>query len=105
MKTMTDEHSVNQFALLMKKKLYDKRHKGHWRNQDRSWLFAQLIKEVGELAERLSEDATWIEIAEEAADVANFSMMVADVSDMGRLKEYSCPINDVGKALKGEHSA
>ena len=69
--------SVQEFASLMEERLRDNDHKGGWEDCDVSWLLMRLIGEVGELAEQLvkGEDPE-----QECADVANFAMMIAEVS-------------------------
>lgn len=72
--------SVLKFAELMEAKLAKNRHKGDragWLNADPRDLFDALEHEVSELEEAFNEGDA-IAIAKEAADVANFAMMVAD---------------------------
>lgn len=70
------------FALLMEAKLEANRHKGDrdgWiRCSVGDFLLPRLREEFGELCDALPEGAP-AEIAAEAADVANFAMMIADV--------------------------
>jgi NTP pyrophosphatase (non-canonical NTP hydrolase) len=78
---------VAAFALLMEKKLRENDHKGGWIDEDVDWLFTRLEEEAGELYTSnltgpTEEDRK--KIGEEAADVANFAMMIADVT--GALK-------------------
>ena len=70
------------------KKLAANDHKGGWEDEDVSWLFKRLEEEVKELGRVLDKadaifsncpDTEFIpEIISEAADVANFAMMIAD---------------------------
>lgn len=59
--------------------------KGHWGNDTVVHLLARLVEEVGELMAACSDwynpsmkSDTPDKITEEAADVANFAMMIAD---------------------------
>lgn len=76
---------VCAFADLMEQKLQANDHKGGWRG-DAPWpLFLRLKEEVRELADLLGpgtrgDFASWAyRVGREAADVANFAMMIADV--------------------------
>lgn len=86
---------VRAFALHMERKLRDNDHKGGWKECDAKALFRRLLEEAEELAHAIDpvaqrchsgEDrggayADWpAVIGAEAADVANFAMMIADVS-------------------------
>lgn len=71
---------VMAFAHVMEAKLAQNRHKGDregWMALSLSRLYELLLKEVDELDLALSNgDAN--AVAEEAADVANYAMMIAD---------------------------
>ena len=72
---------VVAFAHAMESKLRDNDHKSGWKGCGIDWLLARLTQEVGELAEQLATDGPDDEdTIGEAADVANFAMMVADVA-------------------------
>ena len=84
--------SVLAFARLMEAKLRANDHKSGWSGEDFFDLFDRLIEETSELhnalcrhAKRLSWGDSWVMedtkawVGEEAADVANFAMMIADV--------------------------
>lgn len=75
---------VEWFALEMEAKLRENDHKGHWRNCSLEYLRTRIHEELGELLTTL--DAVPVESSEqitrEAADVANFAMMIADVCRM-----------------------
>lgn len=77
---------VLSFARVMESKLAQNRHKGDsdgWRSAGTEKLFSLLRKEVEELSQAIQDrDAT--AIALEAADVANFAMMVADCASLGK---------------------
>lgn len=76
---------VQRFALLMEQKLRENDHKGGWQRDRWRDLSRRLDEEHGELravAAGCSADASAErrgEVAREAADVANFAMMIADV--------------------------
>lgn len=82
---------VVRFAAAMERKLEANDHKRGWKHCETLYLMRRLRNEVGELAvlvnaarrgeAHVDRDA----ILSEAADVANFAMMVADV--LGALKE------------------
>lgn len=74
---------VLAFAQLMEKKLDENRHKGNssgWRFDRPAALFKRLDEEIAEMKtawrERRRKD-----VPDEAADVANFAMMIADIFD------------------------
>ena len=82
--TERDLSAVNRFADLMRVKLRENDHKGHWEHCDPMWLFGKLRDEVQELAEELDASMGPVGtspflIARECADVAAFAMMIADV--------------------------
>jgi hypothetical protein len=80
---------VDDFALHMKHKMLANAHKGGWRGEQLSYVFTRLLQEVSELSEAIvqcqtpDEDGATeenvIRVAGEAADVANFAMMVYDL--------------------------
>lgn len=81
------EACVDAFAQKMKNKLEENAHKGDregWTRDPPAALLRRLREEVRELAELISTEAMGcgpleVEgIAREAADVANFAMMIAD---------------------------
>lgn len=68
---------VLQFARDMERKLKANDHKGHWSGMTPSWLLRRLRSETNELAKALkAKDGK--HIVDEAADVGNFAMMIAD---------------------------
>lgn len=78
--------AVFKFALAMEAKLAANRHKGDregWLSLDIMKLWSFLMKEVGELEAAVAFGDPNA-VREEAADVANFAMMVADKKAMGR---------------------
>ena len=76
--------SVQWFAELMENKLRENDYKGGWDNENIYWLWERLRDESSELLAAI--DATRdlyadpINIALEAADIANFAMMIADLA-------------------------
>lgn len=72
---------VRQFATRMKKKLRENRFKGGWRDESLAFLLDKLNEEVQELADALSSysPADMEDVFDEAADVGNMAMMIADV--------------------------
>ena len=68
---------VQWFANEMQRELHANNHKTGWDNLSQKWLLNRLKQEVGEL-ERAVESGK--NIVSEAADVANFAMMIADKS-------------------------
>jgi len=68
------------FAEIMKRKLISNQHKGGWSNDLFSYLLCRLKEETHELEVALTNGCPPAKITEEAADVANFAMMIADVS-------------------------
>lgn len=79
--TPTSQHVID-FAGVMEKKLSENRHKGDvegWRELKVGKLLAAFDDEVLELREAILKRERWDKVEREAADVANFIMMVADV--------------------------
>lgn len=77
---------VTVFAELMEAKLRENDHKGGWQQDPVTALMARLKEETDELRAVLSRRAGSAtprsyaaEVGREAADIANFAMMVADV--------------------------
>lgn len=72
---------VLRFAKMMEYKLSMNRHKGDrkgWLNADIYALLDLLDKEVEELNGAVEDLCTPVAIVSEAADIANFAMMIAD---------------------------
>ncbi len=68
---------VLAFALAMEKRLRDNDHKAGWHEASDQYLLHRLYEEVIELQWALAEPQE-DNVIREAADVANFSMMLAD---------------------------
>lgn len=78
-----DAQAVTMFAADMLRKMRDNAHKAHWDTVDFDYLFDRLLEEQMELVEAIEENAAsdgknWQAIIDEAADVANLAMMIAD---------------------------
>ena len=71
---------VRRFSLLMELKLRKNDHKGGWSTVTPFTLLDLLEGEVKELREALRHGDP-LDIAQECADVANYAMMVADVTE------------------------
>ena len=76
-------NSVNWFAGQMELKLRDNDHKGGWGKCEHNWLLDRLKQEVEELEKTLDQVDNQENVIKEAADVANFALMIADLA--GRL--------------------
>lgn len=77
-------HEVRAFARLMEKKLRKHDDRPGWKDETRGWLLSRLRDETEELHRAIHKpdhgqplDSELI--GREAADVANFAMMIADV--------------------------
>lgn len=77
MTTDTDKFAlrseVAEFAQAMEARLRKNDWKGHWRHCTGAYLFNRMRGEITELSKAPPEDRL-----AEAADVANFAMMIAD---------------------------
>lgn len=69
---------VLRFALLMEATLRANDRKGGWKSCTPSWLLRRLKAEVGELHRASVKRLPQADVEREAADVANFAMMIAD---------------------------
>jgi len=70
---------VFNFSLAMEEKLDENDDKGHWDGCTEAWLLNRLKQETGELRRAIKKNKPALEVLREAADVANFAMMIADV--------------------------
>lgn len=70
---------VKWFAENMERKLRDNEHKGGWKVMTARELWKRVDDELKELTECEDED-----FEDEAADVANFLMMLCDIRRVGR---------------------
>ncbi len=71
------------FAQQMEQKLRENDHKGGWHHNKAPELVSRLLEEVAELRTALTQPGS-AETVAEAADVANFAMMIADNRVNGR---------------------
>jgi NTP pyrophosphatase (non-canonical NTP hydrolase) len=73
---------VDKFAAAMKEQLIKNEEKGGWKDCANNYFFARLFDEIGELRDALRAARGGArerkEILHEAADVANFIMMIVD---------------------------
>lgn len=94
------------FADAMERKLHINEHKGGWEGFEPEILLRRLREETNELKKVLSShsgissscipEPEKQRILDEAADVANFAMMIADVchSDVRKLSNYQSPATE-----------
>jgi NTP pyrophosphatase (non-canonical NTP hydrolase) len=73
--------AVRAFAEAMERKLAANDHKGGWSGCNSAWLLMRLREETEELAEALHAHyvGTPADVLAEAADVANYALMISDV--------------------------
>jgi hypothetical protein len=69
---------VTHFAKLMQQRLDANRHKDGWDDEPSIWLFLRAQEEMGELFRAIREEPDPERLRREAADVANFLMMVLE---------------------------
>ena len=72
-----DSIAVDIFALDMKRKLAKNVHKKHWSEVTLDYLYGRMLEEQSELYYALKSGKAQ-DIIDECADVANFSLMIAD---------------------------
>jgi len=77
-RTLNLREPVLRLAGVMEVRLRANDHKGHWRGRDDAYLMRRLREEAEELFAAVEQGAAVEEIEREAADVANFAMMIAD---------------------------
>lgn len=77
------EDTVSWFSGRMQEKMLTNMYKGSWRGYTTQLLFKRLIDEISELYEALLVGGTE-DIIKEASDIANFSMMIADIASQQR---------------------
>jgi NTP pyrophosphatase (non-canonical NTP hydrolase) len=71
------EQKVLVFGGAMMEKFAANIHKGRWDDCDPEWLLDRLQEELTELREAVANGG---DVRAEAADVANFALMIADVA-------------------------
>ena len=74
---------IRRFARIMEQKLREHDDRNGWDQCDWDWLHDRMLEEARELFDLLAplEDPHWdnpVGVGREAADVANFAMMIAD---------------------------
>lgn len=69
---------VVRFAKMMEFRLRENDHKGGWRGMQRLALWNRALAEMLELRDELLKPRSHVNVIREAADVANFVMMIAD---------------------------
>jgi len=81
-----DLKAVDEFKRQMLRKLGENTDKKHWLKCSYEYLLDRLKEEVGELEEiLLSDGIPHKKVILECADIANFSMMIADKARLGKL--------------------
>ena len=70
--------TIFKFAEAMSTELVNNSHKGGWESCSISWLLLRAKQELGELRTAVERNASPEEVLSEAADVANFCMMIAE---------------------------
>ncbi len=86
---------VFRFAAEMERVLKSHDGRSGWEDENSLWLLARLQEETGELSAAIIEGHSPTVILREAADVANFAMMLAD-------NHYGLSIEDVMKRAPKE---
>lgn len=102
---------VMAFARLMETVLRQNDHKGGWKECEPDWLANRVLEEAAELKEAADAGAIHSPpdkdeqeaIAREAADVANFAMMIADVCSA--LDPYKSALHPAAAQEEGETAA
>lgn len=75
---MRTRASVNRFAELMEAELRENDHKGGWKDCEPGWLLRRAGQELDELRRSYAAGEPSQVIKSEAADVANFLMMLTE---------------------------
>lgn len=75
---------VRWFAKRMEAKLRANDHKQHWSKLHKDYLIERLFQEANELWLAIRNGESAENIIQEAADVANFAMMIADNAEVQR---------------------
>ena len=81
-KAVIPRREVAWFACQMEQQLVLNDHKGGWTDCGTEWLLTRLLEEARELSVALTSCSPLERVVKEAADVANFAMMIADVTRM-----------------------
>jgi NTP pyrophosphatase (non-canonical NTP hydrolase) len=92
--------AVQRFAAEMERKLLENDHKGGWRQCSTGYLLRRLATETKELRAAIkARPNDQVAITREAADVANFCLMIADV--LGRSTEVPPAHHDTNGGTDG----
>lgn len=70
---------VDRFAHAMRRRFREKSDRGDWLNKDLGWAFVRLAEETGELAALVTSGADPQFIQKQAADIANFALVIDDL--------------------------
>lgn len=70
---------VLEFAFDMEDKLKQNDYKSHWQDETPSYLLNRMQEELNELRHSYMNGKIGKAIIQEAADIANFAMMMADI--------------------------
>lgn len=87
---------VMRFARAMEEKLAENDHKGGWLDETFTWLLGRLEDEMRELKRAVRKGEPARTVLREAADVANFAMMIAEAYEA----DFGCE-RDLGTLLHG----
>ncbi len=88
--------AVDKFAEVMKAKLERDVYKGSWDGCSTEYLTCRAVDEMTELAKAIDSNLSKKEVTKEAADVANFVMMIAD-NYMQEIKPSPQPGDEPGQ--------
>lgn len=88
---------IVMFAIEMENKMRINDHKPGWRHYTQSYLAGKLVEEVSELLLAIENGKSDEDIIQEAADVSNFAMMIADVV----MEKRKIHIKKLTEPLKG----
>lgn len=72
------QNSVDRMSQNMLAKLDANKHKGRWEDVNPLWAFKRIVDEASELMEAVLSGQSPEEVWKEAADVANFALIVAE---------------------------
>lgn len=71
-------NAIDLFAAVMKQKIRENIHKGDWIDEKFEGLDYKLREKISELIESINLNHAPMDVVREAADVANYAMMIAD---------------------------
>jgi len=76
--------AIDKMSTAMFEKLWHHRNKGQWEGVEPLEAFKLLLKEAAELLEAVLNEYSIEEVWKEAADVANFAMIIAEANQIRR---------------------